>query len=427
MKEQTEITLTFFNKLILNLLNLPSSHFNQILAQVITVLCVFLFAYLCNWTIRYLLIHVVTRAVRATKFKWDDVLLDQGVLIHLSKLVAPIIIYSFIPFSLPADTFWHIALKRFSLVYITVNVAFSFNAFLKAVYELYSNKEKYKNRPIKGLLQIIQIILIILTIVVSIAIIVHRSPVTLLTAMGASAAILMLLFKDSILGFVAGIQLAANDMVNVGDWIELPSHGLNGMILEVNLNTVKVQNWDNTIITVPPYALVSEGLINWKGMTNGGGRRVKRHITIDQSSVDFCTPEMLERYSKISILKNYIETTEKQLNEYNKKNEVDNTIIVNGRRQTNLGIFRAYLDSYLEHLPEVNHEMTCMVRQLQPTDEGLPIELYFFSNIKDWVAYEKVQADVFDHVLAVLPHFDLRIAQNPIGSDIREGLKHLKN
>ncbi|MFA6831608.1 MAG: mechanosensitive ion channel domain-containing protein [Bacteroidaceae bacterium] len=426
MKEQAKFAMTYFNKLVLNLFDLTSNHLNQVLAQIVTVFCLFLFAYLCNWTVRFILINGLTKIIRATKFRWDDVLLDHGVLIRLSKMVAPVIIYLLLPFSLSASTFWYTALIRLSSIYIMVNATFVLNAFLKAIFELYSNKEKYKNRPIKGLLQIMQIILILIATVVSISILVDRSPVTLLTAMGASAAIIMLLFKDSIMGFVAGIQLAANDMVNVGDWIEVPSQGVNGMILEVNLNTVKVQNWDNTIITVPPYALVSEGLINWKGMSDGGGRRIKRHITIDQSSVDFCTPEMLEKYSKISILKDYIENTEKQLKQYNEENKVDNTILVNGKRQTNLGVFRVYLDNYLKLLPEVNHEMTCMVRQLQPTNEGLPIELYFFSRIKDWVAYEQVQSDVFDHVLAVVPQFDLRIAQNPIGSDIREAIKRLK-
>lgn len=191
-------------------------------------------------------------------------------------------------------------------------------------------------------------------------------------------------------------------------------------MLEVTLNTVKVRNWDNTIVTIPPYALVSDSFQNYRGMRESGGRRVKRSVNIDMNSVRFCTPEMLEKYKRIGLLKPYIEETERRVARFNKENHIDDSVLVNGLRQTNLGVFRAYLTAYLKSIPEVNTELTCMVRQLQPTETGIPLELYFFSSVKDWVPYEGIQADVFDHVLAVVPEFDLRIFQNPTGADFRK-------
>lgn len=209
-------------------------------------------------------------------------------------------------------------------------------------------------------------------------------------------------------------------MLKVGDWISMPKYGADGTVIEVTLNTVKVRNWDNTIITIPPYLLVSDSFQNWQGMRESGGRRVKRSINIDMSSVRFCTPEMLAKYRKIQLLKDYIDETEKVVKEYNKERHIDNSILVNGRRQTNLGVFRAYLTNYLRSLPTVNQELTCMVRQLQPTGTGIPMELYFFSASKDWIPYEGVQSDVFDHVLAIIPEFGLSVFQNPSGEDLKK-------
>ena len=268
-----------------------------------------------------------------------------------------------------------------------------------------------------------QVVLFSVGVILLISILINESPSTIFTGIGASAAILMLVFKDTILGFVAGIQLSANDMLRVDDWISMPKYGADGTVIEITLNTVKVKNFDNTISTIPPYALISESFQNWRGMRESPGRRIKRSINLDMNSVKFCTPEMLEKYRKISLLAGYIDDTENKLQTYNQTNQIDNTILVNGRRQTNLGVFRAYLQRYLESLPEVNKEMICMVRHLQPTEKGIPMELYFFSSIKDWVIYETIQADVFDHVLAVIPEFDLQIFQELSGSDVRMFVK----
>ena len=375
-------------------------------------------AFLADAVCRKILLRVVAQLVKKTKATWDDIVFDHKVMVHLSRMVAPIVIYAFAPLAF-ADTGSATMefVRRICLVYILVAFLNFVNSFLKAVYTVYSEKEQFRDRPLKGLLQTLQVILWLVGGIVIVGELIGRDPLSLLAGLGASAAILMLVFKDSIMGFVSGVQLSANDMLKVGDWIAMPKYGADGTVIEVTLNTVKVRNWDNTITTIPPYLLVSDSFQNWRGMRESGGRRVKRSINIDMTSVKFCTPEMLEKYRKIQLLKAYVEQTERVVREYNEERGIDNSILVNGRRQTNLGVFRAYLTAYLKSLPTVNQEMTCMVRQLQPTDHGIPMELYFFCAFKDWVPYEGVQADVFDHVLAIIPEFDLQVFQSPSGRD----------
>lgn len=390
------------------------------LDQFIAFAIVLIIAFLADAVCRHMLLKAVAHVVKKTKATWDDIVFDQKVMIHLSRMVAPVIIYLFVPVAFAetgSSTLEFI--QRICLIYILVVFLSFINSFLKAIYAVYSEKERLRDRPLKGMLQTVQVILWFIGAIVIVSILINRSPVSLLAGLGASAAILMLVFKDSIMGFVSGVQLSANDMLKVGDWIAMPKYGADGTVIEVTLNTVKVRNWDNTITTIPPYLLVSDSFQNWRGMQESGGRRVKRSINIDMTSVKFCTPEMLEKYRKIRLLKDYIEKTEHIIQEYNEEHGIDNSILVNGRRQTNLGVFRAYLTAYLKSLPEVNPRLTCMVRQLQPTDRGLPMELYFFSSIKDWVPYEGVQADVFDHVLAIIPEFDLQVFQSPSGRDFQ--------
>ncbi|MEY8706507.1 mechanosensitive ion channel domain-containing protein [Bacteroides faecichinchillae] len=379
-------------------------------------------ALLSNVICRHIILRAVAKLVKRTKATWDDVVFDHKVMIHISRMVAPILIYIAIPIAFPehAQSGLLDFLRRICLIYIIAVFLRFISVFLAAIYHVYSEREQFKDRPLKGLLQTAQVTIFFIGAIVIVSILINKSPTVLLTGLGASAAILMLVFRDTILGFVSGIQLSANNMLKVGDWISMPKYGADGTVIEVTLNTVKVRNWDNTITTIPPYLLVSDSFQNWQGMRESGGRRVKRSINIDMSSVRFCTPEMLAKYRKIQLLKDYIDKTEKVVELYNKEHHIDNSILVNGRRQTNLGVFRAYLNSYLKSLPTINQELTCMVRQLQPTETGIPLELYFFSAIKDWVPYEEVQADVFDHVLAIIPEFGLRVFQNPSGEDLRE-------
>lgn len=383
----------------------------------VNLLLVVAISVLGGLTARYVIFASISRIVRKTRATWDDIVFDHHVMNYAAHMVTPLLLYILLP--AVAEDYILNLLRRVCEIVTVVYLMLFLNSLLAAAYQIYSTSSRFRGKPIKGLLQTVQVILIFIGSILVISTLVDKSPIALLTGLGASAAVLMLVFKDSIMGFVSGIQLSANNMLRVGDWIVMPKYGADGEVQEVTLNTVKVRNWDNTIVTVPPYALVSDSFQNYRGMEESGGRRVKRSINIDMNSVHFCTPEMLDKFRKISLLKDYIDETESALADFNIANNIDNSVLVNGRRQTNLGVFRAYLTCYLRSLPVVNQNLTCMVRQLQPTDTGIPIELYFFSAVKEWIPYEGIQSDVFDHVLAVIPEFDLRVFQCPTGDDLR--------
>ncbi len=391
------------------------------LDDVVAIVLILIIALLADVICRHFILRAVAHLVKKTKATWDDVMFDHKVMVRFSRMVIPVVFYLLLPLVYTDN---NSPLLHFVLRVILACLLLTFFSFvdavLKAAYVIYSDKEQFRNRPLKGLLQTLQVVLWFAGAIAVVAILVGKSPWALLTGLGASAAILMLVFKDSIMGFVSGVQLSANDMLKVGDWIKMPKYEADGVVTEVTLATVKVRNWDNTITTIPPYMLVSDSFQNWQAMRESGGRRIKRSINIDMTSVRFCTEEMLERYRRIDLLKPYLDRTEQELQQYNEEHGIDPTVPVNGRRQTNLGVFRAYLTAYLRSLPTVNQELHCMVRQLQPTDRGIPMELYFFSAIKDWVPYENVQSDVFDHVLAIIPEFDLRVFQSPSGYDMQE-------
>ena len=378
-------------------------------------------AFVSDFVCRQLLLRVVKRIVARTKATWDDILFEDRVLRRLCHIVPPVLIYFLLPLAFPPESGMVAFVLKLLLIYVIAVVLRFVNAFLKALHDVADQKEELQGKPLKGLMQTGQVIAFFVCIILIISILIDKSPARLLAGLGASAAILMLVFKDSIMGLVSGIQLTANDMMHVGDWISMSKYGVNGRVTEVTLNTVKVRNWDNTIVTVPPYLLISDSFQNWRPMQDSGGRRVMRSVNIDMNSVRFCTPEMLDRFRKIRLLKDYIDETERLIAESNEQAGVENDPEpVNGLHQTNLGVFRAYLERYLRSLAGINQEMMLMVRQLQPTEKGLPVELYFFSKVTEWTVYEKVQADVFDHVLAVIPEFGLRVFQNPAGSDVRD-------
>ncbi|BEG97793.1 mechanosensitive ion channel family protein [Bacteroides sedimenti] len=376
-------------------------------------------ALLADFICRIILLKVVKKLVTKTKATWDDIIFDEKVMTKLCHIVAPVMIYFMFPIAFPKSSDLYTLVLKISEVYIIAVVMRFVMEFCQAVYFVYNENEKYRDRPLKGLLQTAQVVIFFIGGILIFSVLFDKSPGSLLAGLGASAAILMLVFKDSIMGFVSGIQLSANNMVRPGDWITMPKYNADGTVIEVTLNTVKVRNFDNTITTLPPYALISDSFQNWRGMTESGGRRVKRFINIDMNSVKFCSPEMLEKFRRISLLRSYIDETEERLKAYNQECGVDDSVLVNGFRQTNLGVFRAYLEFYLRSLSGVNQEMTLLVRHLQPTEKGIPMELYFFSSSKEWAVYEKIQADVMDHVLAVVPEFDLAVFQNPTGADFR--------
>jgi len=308
---------------------------------------------------------------------------------------------------------------RLALIYIIIVLLLAIDSFINALHQIYLTTPVSEGRPINGYVQVVKIIIYFVAIILIIASLTKESPNKLLTGLGAMAAVLLLVFKDTILGFVASIQLSANKMVKPGDWITMPSHNADGTVLDISLNTVKVQNWDKTIATIPTYALVSDSFRNWKGMEESGGRRIKRSINIDMNSVRFVDDEMAEKFKKIQVLKDYVVNREEEIMKYNEENKIDGSILVNGRRMTNLGTFRKYVEEYLLHHPKIHNDMTFLVRQLQPDERGLPIEIYVFSNDQEWANYEAIQSDIFDHILAVIPQFELRVFQNPSGRDFQ--------
>ena len=363
----------------------------------LVLLAVVLFDFLC----RTVLVHGMRRIVMRTKATWDDELFSSAVLSRLCNIVSAIVLVIVLPVVFDEQSEARTIVTRLVQVYIVVTVFRFINALLYAAFNIVSARPAWQNKPINGLRQTGQGIAALICGILIVSILIGKSPAILLTGLGASAAVIMLIFRDSILGFVSGIQLSANDMLKVGDWITVPKYGADGSVIEVSLTTVKVQNWDNTIVTLPPYLLVSDSFQNWRGMQ-----------------------DMLGRYRNIDIIREYIDQTEQRVEEYNAAHGIrPGERKINGLHQTNLGVFRAYLERYLRDEVPVNKGMTLMVRQLQPTETGLPMELYFFTDTVVWVDYERIQSDVFDHVLAVIPEFDLRVFQNPSGSDI-EALRY---
>lgn len=370
---------------------------------------------------KYIIIRIIKRIASKTSSIWDDVLIEKKVFNRLAFLIPGILLYQSIPSVLDEfpEALTTLALKLTN-IYIIIIFLMVINSFFNAIYEVYQKSEYAVHHPIKGYIQVGKIIMFIIGSLLILSYLFNQSPIYMLGGLGAFSAVLLLIFKDPILGFVGGIQLSANDMVRQGDWINMPKFGADGTVLEISLTTVKVQNFDNTITTLPTYALVSESFQNYRGMKESGVRRIKRSISIDMSSVKFCTTEMLDKFKKISLLSDYIRETQATLERYNKENNIDNSVPVNGRRQTNIGVFRAYLEYYLRNHPLVNNESDQLVRQLQPNSTGIPIEIYAFIQETEFIKFENVQSDIFDHILAIIPEFELRVFQSPTGEDLRQ-------
>lgn len=386
---------------------------------IIIISIIILLAYLANFITRRLLLVYIRRWIRKSKTTWDDILLEHNLLNRLANYAPALVIYHTIPSALenyPGAVGPIQAMISIVMILLAVLVI---DAVINVLHGIYKRFPISADISIRGYVQVAKIIVYFIGIILVLSVILGESPMVFLTGLGALAAVLMLVFKDTILGFVASIQLSANDMVRIGDWIEMPSHNADGPVIEISLNTVKVRNWDQTITTVPTYALVANSFYNWRGMSESGGRRIKRSINIDMKSIRFCTPEMLDKFSKIRVLKSYIKEKEEELRQHNEMYGIDESVMVNKRRQTNIGVFRKYIEFYLGNHPRIKHEMIFMVRQLQPTSAGLPIEVYGFSREQAWVVYEGVQADIFDHILSVVPEFGLRVFQNPTGDDFR--------
>ena len=389
------------------------------LANVVMIVGIALISIAANFIAKRIGLKVIANYIKNTRYQWDDYLLERKVFHKISHVVPAVIIY-FSSYLFPP--YQHV-IERGTAIYMIVVAFMVIHSFLNAVNDIYTTYEISKTRPIRGYIQVIQIFIFCIGGILLISNLIGQSPLILLSGIGALSAVTMLVFKDSILGLVAGVQLTFNDMVRVGDWITMSKYEADGEIIDISLNTVKVRNWDNTITTVPTYALISDSFKNWRGMENAGGRRIKRSVSIDTSSIEICSPEMIEKFKKIHYLRGYIIHKENEIEAYNMEHEIDRSSRVNGRALTNIGIFRMYIQRYLEHHPQIHKGMTCMVRQLQPDETGLPLEIYAFVNDVRWVVYEGVQSDIFDHILAVAPEFGLRVFQKPTGYDLQSAFQ----
>ena len=391
-----------------------------LLSELICTIALFVIA-VCS----YLLAHFIVKKslyvlIKKSASKRDDLLINNNVFKRICLLIPAYIIRNLITVTIPDFT----AICNIIIILTKIYEVFIYcriiDAIITTLGQIYDTYEVSKSKPIKGFIQVVKAVLYIICGLLIIAILTQKQLSSIFIGLGTLSAVLMLIFKDPILGFVGGLQLTLNDMLRIGDWIVMEKSKADGEVLEIGLTTVKVRNWDMTITTIPTYTLISDSFINWRGMENSGGRRIARSFTIDVDTVKFCTPEMLERFKTYQLVRDYIIEKEKEVEEFNRLNNIDDSNLVNGRRQTNLGIFRAYLNAYLAQNPNINKDMTFMVRQLSPTENGIPIQIYAFSSNKAWISYENIQSDIFDHVFAVVRMFDLKIYQKPSSNTLEK-------
>ncbi|MCG9698398.1 mechanosensitive ion channel domain-containing protein [Shewanella sp. Isolate11] len=384
----------------------------------IMVFACLLIAFIAYFLVKRGVVSTMNIVIQRSKVRWDDVIMHHGVLEKMAILVPALMLNIMLPLVLAEHQLISSMVDRLLDVVIIVLVVRAIFSTLDSANEIADVNQISRRLPIKSFVQLCKLFLFFVAIIVSISVLSEQSPIYFLSGLGVATGLVMLVFRDTILGFVAGIQLAANRMVSPGDWIQMDKYGADGSVEEVSLTTVKVQNWDKTITMIPAYALVSDAFKNWQGMSESGGRRIKRAVNIDIDSIAFLTEEQLQRLGKINLLKQYLADKKTEISEFNAKIQ-DGDMPVNSRHLTNVGTFRAYLRQYMQQHPKVHQDMTLLVRQLAPTTEGLPIEIYIFTNDTRWAFYEDIQADIFDHIYAILPQFNLRAFQAPTGADVR--------
>ncbi len=372
------------------------------------------FSLILFWISRLLLKTFLAKRIEKSRNKWDDKLLKRRVFHRLTLLIPAITMA--VASALAGDL--QDVIQRIFFIWITVILLLVLCSILDAADDIYRQYDVSRHKPIKGYLQVVKIVLYVIAGIIIVSFLVNRSPVLLLSGIGALSAVLMVVFKDSLLGLVAGIQLTANDMVRIGDWVEMPKYAADGDVIDITLHTIKISNWDRTITTIPAYAMISDSFKNWRGMSEAGGRRIKRAIRIDMNSIRFCNPDMLARFRKIRHIAAYLEKKEQEIAQHNAANGFNPDQPVNGRHLTNIGTFRAYVLAYLRYHPDIRQDFTLIVRQLEPGDNGIPLEIYCFTNTTAWARYEDIQADIFDHLLSILPQFELRVFQQPAGADL---------
>tara|TARA_X000001036_G_scaffold418296_1_gene437026 strand:+ start:295 stop:1488 length:1194 start_codon:yes stop_codon:yes gene_type:complete len=374
-------------------------------------------AWVANFVAKKIMLRMIRKIADRSKSTWDNDLVEKKVFDRLSHVAPALIIYALAPSFIKENDAVVTVLTKFSYAYIALIGAAVVDALLSFVVLRAKKTPALADKPVNSWVQVVKIMVWLFAVIVIIATLLDKSPWALLGGLGALTAVLMLVFKDSIMGLVASIQISALNLVRVGDWVEIPKYGADGDVTEISLNTIRVQNWDKTISSVPTYALISDGFKNWRGMSESGGRRIKRSVRIDLNSIGFLNDSAFDKLTKVQALAPYLKQRKQEIAEWNASQDIDNASHVNGRRLTNVGTFRAYLESWLAANPSINKDMTFLVRQLSSDEFGLPIEIYIFSSEQRWAQYEGIMADIFDHVFAVLPEFNLRAYQRPSGAD----------
>lgn len=411
-----------------------SNKTTHILTTITLLLTVLVILLITDFIFRKVLKTLFTKIISSSKTIWDDKLLENKVLDDVSHLLLIVIAQQTVPYLFVGFySFKDLLIKTLGII-VVIAVYKLGNALLKTLRDILKTSKAFQDKPLDSYLQVIQIFLIFVVFTISFSIITGNSPWSFLVSLGAASAILMLVFKDTILGFVASIQVSANDSVRVGDWIEMTKYGADGTVIQINLNNVKVQNFDNTIVTLPTHTLLSDSFKNYRGMQRSGGRRIKRAIFIKMSSIRYLSTNEIEDLKKIHLLKDFIATRELEIAQYNAQHQVDVSVKVNGRRMTNIGLFRAYIQAYLKNNKNIHPDFTTMVRHLAPTEHGLPLEIYAFTKGTEWMFFEGVMADLFDHILAAIKYFHLEVFELPASDDLRDRFtlfanaeKHMEN
>lgn len=398
----------FFNNLI-------KGSDGDIFMDIAVIISVIILAIIVDLVAKRVILKFVKKVVEKSKNKWDDIFYEKKSFLILTHIFPAMIVYLS---GYYFRSFFEI-IEKSVLVYLLILLYIFLDSFLNSVDDIYNSFEFSKSKPIKSYIQLVKVILFLIIGLFVVATIIGKSPWKLLGGIGAMTAILMLVFKDLILGLVAGIQLSFNKMVKIGDWISMPSYGADGDVIEIGLTTLKVRNFDKTITTIPVYALVSNSFKNWDGMVSSGCRRIKRSINIDLTTIKFANSSLIEKLKNVNYLNDYILNKEKEIDEFNKNGNFDLNIGINGRRQTNIGLLRAYIKEYLDRNTNVDNNLSIIVRQLQPANNGLPLEIYCFLKETRWAYYEGIQSDIFDHILAIIPEFELEIFQEPTGNDFK--------
>lgn len=410
---------------LISKIGLPE-YYTYLINSLLLLTLLFIILYFVDFVLRKVLLMLVTKVISKSKTQLDDLLIDNKVLQYITHIVPIVIAKVTIPLIFIGFPNWISGMEKVTSIILIVTICILIRNVLRAFRDLLQVKSAFKDKPIDSYLQVASIILYCICGVLMYSVFTGNSVKSLFVSLGAVSAILMLVFRDSILGFVASIQVSSNDMVRVGDWIEMTKYGADGTVIKINLSTVKVQNFDKTITTIPTYALISDSFRNYRGMQNAGGRRIKRAINIKISSIRFLENDEIENLKRIEILRSYIEKRSQEIEIYNKEHSFDASMKVNGRRMTNIGMFREYIKEYTYRNPNIHKDYNFLVRQLQPTEHGLPIELFMFTNTIVWVEYETIMGDIFDHIFAVIPYFKLEIFELPASDDLRSVLNSVE-